>query len=181
MKKIVLSILFFLVFICPIFALDFSVYESRILEDNGSYSFTLALESIEDEQLFIFFLKESNEDSAIWACVGDCFVSNVDYAFFPVSYTTSEENITGDVVFDTPILLYEGTDEAIDFSINYYGLLGYHQVDFLTALLNDGFVLFETLNLSTNNLESKKYFNITDNSGREEALKTFNRFMNYFY
>lgn len=181
MKKIVLSILLVLVFSCPIFALDFSVNESRILEDNGSYSFTLALESTEYEQLLIFFLNESNNDVAMWACVGGDFVSNVNYAFYPISYATNEKNLTGDVVLDTPILLYKATNGTGYYTSNYYTLFGYHQVDFLTALLNDGFVLFETQNLSTGDIESKKYFNITDNSGREEALKTFNRFMNYFY
>lgn len=177
MKKIVLSILLVLVFSCPLFALDLSVYDVEIKQSSaGSYYFSLALAST--DELFMFILAESG--IAGWSCVGDYFASNTSYAFFPISYTISEENMIGDVLYDYPILFFQDSGETP--KLNHYDMLDYHLVDFLTAILNDGFVLFDVLNLDTEDDEADRYyFNIPNKEEREEALNLFNRYINYFY
>lgn len=178
MKKIVLSILLVLVFGCPIFALDVSISSSEIVENGDSCYFALGVYSLDFSELFAFTLDDSGV--SIWGYVGDYFISNENYFIVPLSYSTSEENITGDVVYDYPILMYADTMEMLATKTNYYRLFDYHQVDFLTALLNNGFVSFMIYNLSSE--EGKFYsFKISNDAEREEALKVFNRYIDYFY
>lgn len=180
MKKIVLSVLLVLVFICPIFALDLDIRQYDIVENGDSYFFSLAVATPDLGQILIFMQQEEGY-FGVWCSYGDSIIIDKNYLLLPVSYNTSEENIIGDAVHDNPILLYDPSDDQ-SLKGRYYNMLDFHQVDFLTALLNDGYVVFELADLSVQDFNTKRYyFNISNNEDRLKALELYNRYMNYFY
>lgn len=189
MKKILLFVLLSLAFICSAFATEFKIYDCQITQNSsGSFGYTLYLLPAENEFYYsgeIGLTFRDRDLAAQWFSAGDSFLSN-DYKMLmivPLSYTTSEEILTGESSNDTPALINLTTDEDKAKGYGIYMLHGFHQKDFISALLRDGFVFFclASLDADKPNVEQYYYWNISDNEKREEALELFNRYIDYFY
>lgn len=186
MKKFILVVLLFLAAFFPVCAIEFEVEDCQILQTtSGNYKFCLTLFPSENESLYSgsFGLTLSPKGwVGTWASIGDDFFSIAEnaYGILPISYV-SNKTIVGELD-SYPILLCTTTSEQKANNMNTFALVDNHQIEFLSALLSDGFVVFELYCLDTGKEEIKSYYwNIADDNQRSKALEMLNRYMDFFY
>ena len=152
MKKI-LSAFFLVLMISCLYAHELKIYDASINENTSinDYTFFIGLESIDEDELVALYLPPDDYCPTM-VFVYNSFIEQcyniTDFGYFviyPVSFSFSEENpsqfpLLFELYFDSSRTDYDPVDNpAIYLEYGYSTKM----VELISALLNDGFVIFD--------------------------------------
>lgn len=201
MKKILITI-FLILAMSNLYAQEFNIYKASIEElGKNDYFFSLGIQT--NVGFVLINLPPNNvaapnisfyHDSFIEQCFN---ISNSDFlvyfVVYPISFSFSEKNPSWNPPrFDLTFGIGNRFDPVKNSDSSILLSYGSHtkMVELISALLNDGFVIFDLEFTDTRNKDNegnyitysqKYYWNIPDEESRKKALEIFNRYMNFFY